>query len=642
MNDQHRENVARLLHDLEHGDETTRRYAAEDIEFGRFKEAIAGLSTGLGDPSIAVAEACSAALAAIGGAEVAEVIVGNLGSEDVRLRNLTSEVLSELGDAAVPTLANQLKSLDRDVRKFAVDSLLLIRSDDSMRALVVALDDDDVNIAATAADGLGEIGSADHLEILATHLTTEDEWMKCAVVRGIASIGGEKALRLIRPYLGAEDMVVRITTIQGMGKLALTGSAQSLLEMLASNDLGFFGGEVVAALYLVLRELPPEQFPPVDNGAILANLSRLVLEGASDQRMNAAELFCILEIKDHPEALIPAMGDENADLRELVLSCLERLAPASLAPLAAIAQDPAQSLLARDGALRIIAASSLDQRDDLLLTALTSDEADIATSALNYLPSGVGESLSDQLGAHLASPNANLRLAAAGAMGRLAQQQFIALLVPQLKQESEEDIIEAIDNGLIQIGSANVDSSIAPYVQSFTAEERRLAFERYGFEDPRHHLAQIAEGLDDDHVGIRVISLKVLSNLNSLKLEMVEKAIDDADPSVRVEAVRGLGGLNLGDRLAETIKQHVEYQKVTHERVQVELIQLLVKHEVPERSQIIKPFLHSPSTWIRIEAVEALRGFGDSSILPELQQLAETAEEDFLDALEQAIYELEG
>ena len=642
MNDEHRHNVNRLIHDLEHGDETTRRFAAEDIEFGKNFEAIPALSKGLGDSSIAVAEACSAALIAIGGEAVAEAIVSNLGSEDVRLRNLTSEVLSGLGDAAVPILANQLQSLDRDVRKFAVDSLLMIRSEASMKALVVALDDNDVNIAATAADGLGEIGTANHLEILATYLTTEDQWMKCAVVRGIASIGGPKALRLVRPYLNDEDMVVRITSIQGLGKIGLVDSAQALLEMLALDDLGFYGGEVVTALYQVLGQLERDHFPSVEPVQVIGNLSRLVVSGASDQRMKAIEMFSILNLKDYAEALIPALGDDNEDLRELALQCLEKLAPQNLQPFAVLARDTAKTDLERDGAIRVIASSILPERDALLLEALQSADKVTIKGALSYLPINVGPALSRELAQHLTSEDLSLRLATALAMGRLAAPEFIPLLVPRLQIESEQDIKDAIDNALIQIGSSGSNNSIAPYIQSFTQEERSIALELYGYENPVSRQKEIIASLGDQHTHIRVIGLKVLANLKLLTLPIVEHALADEDPTVQVEAIRGLALLNLGDQLIPTLKSYVEYGPVKYERVQVELIQLLVRSGLLQALEIIKPFLHSPSTWIKIEAVEGLRAIGNSSVLPDLQELMDDADEDLLEALEQAIYELEG
>ena len=134
----------------------------------------------------------------------------------------------------------------------------------------------------------------------------------------------------------------------------------------------------------------------------------------------------------------------------------------------------------------------------------------------------------------------------------------------------------------------------------------------------------------------------MLANLKLLTLPIVEHALADEDPTVQVEAIRGLALLNLGDQLIPTLKSYVEYGPVKYERVQVELIQLLVRSGLLEALEIIKPFLHSPSTWIKIEAVEGLRAIGNSSVLPDLQELMDDADEDLLEALEQAIYELEG
>src|SRR3989339_642512 len=149
--------LEQLRSDLLHGDETAKRYAAEDIEDQRLAALVPELCEGLKDASIAVAEACASALSKLGGVEAARLIAPNLATENVHLRNITSEVLGAIGLPAVEVLMEQLSSPDRDVRKFAVDSLLMIGSGAPVLGLVAALNDPDINVAATAADGIGQV-----------------------------------------------------------------------------------------------------------------------------------------------------------------------------------------------------------------------------------------------------------------------------------------------------------------------------------------------------------------------------------------------------------------------------------------------------------------------------------------------------
>ncbi|MDT8447022.1 MAG: HEAT repeat domain-containing protein [bacterium] len=643
MSDDNRQKeFSRLIADLEQGDESSRRYAAEDLEYGGYREAVPYLAKALGDASVAVAEACASALANLGGPEVAEVLVGNLASEDVRLRNLSSEVLSRLGDVAVPALARQLQSLDRDVRKFAVDSLLAIRSDDSMKALVVALDDNDVNISATAADGLGEIGNSDHLEILAAYLDTEDEWMKCAVIRGITTIGGLKALRLVRHYLTSEEMVVRITCIQGIGKLHFPEAAAEMIQVLRGEDLGFFGGEMTSALDQITQALSPEQMAQLDLSGLAQPLSNLAKEGSTEHRLTAIDLIGRFKLEAAKDALVGLLGEADAELRERAILALGELPQADLEPYRVILSKPEGPLSEKEAALKVASKGTGPQVEALFLESLRQGDPQLVAAVLENLPESVnGPQLKQELARMIGHQQAEIRLAAAHALGRSEDSEMVSLLVAQLQQETEPDVKDAIDGALIQIGTRNVNSGVRAYVQSFTPEERAMALELYGFEDPLAHREKILAALGDEHPHLRVISFKVLANLEQLTYELIERGIADSDPAVQVEAVRGLGMMPTGPELSDFVKKYVEEGTARHERVDVELIQLLVQKGMDEAGVILRPFLHSPSDWVKIEAVEAYKTLGDVSVLDELKAMLDGAEEDLLEALEQAIYELE-
>lgn len=639
--DENRQNeFNRLVADLEQGDESARRYAAEDLEYGGFSEAIPYLASGLGDPSVAVAEACAAGLIRLGGVKAAEAVVGNLASEDVRLRNLSSEVLSKLGDVAVPVLAVQLQSPDRDVRKFAVDSLLDIRSEASKKALVVALDDDDVNISATAADGLGEIGNSDHLEILSTYLSAPDEWMRCAVIRGITTIGGVKALRLVKHYLKAEEMVVRITCIQGIGKLHFAEAATEMIEQLKGGNLDFYGGEMASALSRIVAHLEPEEIKGLNSQGIEGALAEVAQEGSEDHRLEAIGLFGILGIHSGASALISLLADPSESIREAAIEALGQIKQNDLGPYERILTEEGHGLAEREAALRV-AGRMGRSAEHLFKTGLSSKDPETLAATLRNLPPELGLGLVNDLGALISNGQGEVRLAAAEALANAKLDLFVGPLVAQLKVETEPDVKDALDNALLQIASEHDHLGIGAYVQSFTPEERTIALERYGFENPAAHLDKIVAALSDEHPHLRVISLKVLANLRQLTYEQIEQGVADSEPSVQVEAVRGLGSLRPDGDLAAFVAKLAQPGQLKHERVNVELIQQVVQAGIEGATELLKPFLHSPSDWVKIEAVEAFKLLGDASVLEELKSMLDGAEEDLLDALEQAIYELE-
>ncbi|OGH00063.1 MAG: hypothetical protein A2600_00120 [Candidatus Lambdaproteobacteria bacterium RIFOXYD1_FULL_56_27] len=647
MSDENRlSEFGRLINELQHGDETNRRYAAEDLEYGRFNEAVPYLAKGLNDPSVAVAEACAAALAGLGGEPVVLETIGNLGTEDVRLRNLTCEILVRLGDLAVPMLAKELQSRNRDVRKFAVDCLLAIHSDASIKAMVVALDDSDVNVSATAADGLGAVGDSTHLEILSTYLGVEDEWMRCAVVRGITSIGGAKALRLVRSNLKSPDLVVKITCIQGIGKIVISEAAEALIEVMATEDPGFFASEMVAALHHIVVGLSAEERMGLKPQGILPCLASVLATGAEEHRLMAVELFDFLRLDSGRDALLPYLGDSCLPVREQVIATLGRQTDKDLSPFLEKLSSPTAAPAEKTGALEVAATLDPKGAERFFRLALGSEDPVLFAAGLRFLPvQEVGE-FKAELSQGLSHPSPEVRKSAAELVGRAAGQKhwastWVAPLVEQMQQESESDVKEAIDNALIQLGSEDKSCGVAAYIRSFTPEQRALAIGLFGAEDPGLTPAKILASAQDPEEPIRVVAFKVLANLGQLTYDLITQGIADPAPAVRVEAVRGLATLSEDPELVQFVSGLIHKKAGENEQVDVELIQVVVLFRLKSAGALLRPFLISLSTWVQIEAVEAARALGLSELLPVLRELSEGAEADLQSALEQAIDELE-
>jgi len=642
MTDTERQNeLSRLLGDLKNGDEPLRRYAAEDLGYEGFVEAVPALVHGLMDSSVAVAEACSASLGTIGGDPVARALVVNLASEDVRLRNLSSEVLSKIGNDAVPALASQLESLDRDVRKFAVDSLLTIRSDASMKALVVALDDSDVNVAATAADGLGEIGNQDHLEILATYLGTEDEWMRCAVVRGMTTIGGTKALKLTHSYLNDPSMVVKITCIQGAGKIHELESAVALAELLNSEEPGFFASEVITALHSVVTHLEPEKLSEVPRDGLAEKLGAALDESMKPAMLCAIELSGLFGFTENIPRLLKCLDTEDLDLRAQAVNSLSAIEQTDLVPYQECLQNPECPVASKASMLEAASAVFGEKTKDLFEEALASEDADLVAGALQSVPASLASTFSSLFSDWVRSDSSDLRQVCAEAVGRIGGDEFIVPLVSQLLAETDENVLEAIDSALVQIGSRSTTSGIHAYLRSFSAEERFLGLSRYGIDDLDGQMDDIVASLEDKEPLVRVVSFKVLANLDRLNGDLIKRGLADSDVLVQVEAARGLSQLSDPAACLSIIETQLQAGLQIEERLNVELIGQLVKIGGEVALPLIRPFLHSDSTWVRVEAVDGLKALGDPSVVAELKELVRGAEDEFLDALEQAIYELE-
>jgi HEAT repeat protein len=96
---------------------------------------------------------------------------------------------------------------DKDVRLFAIDTLANIGSGSAEAAIVRALEDTDVNVAAAAAAALGEIGAESAVGPLIAALGS-DSWVRCAVAKSLGQIGGRDAMRSLAGLVEDEDPLV--------------------------------------------------------------------------------------------------------------------------------------------------------------------------------------------------------------------------------------------------------------------------------------------------------------------------------------------------------------------------------------------------------------------------------------------------
>ena len=195
-----------LILQLGSADETTRRFAAEDLGDCGDETAVEPLVGALSDPSPAVREAALDALTRIGGEAVVLAVLPALRSENVPLRNVACCLLGQLGQTAVAHLSPLLADGDKDVRLLAIDTLANIGSCSAEAAIIRALNETDVNIAAAAA-ALGEIGAQSAVGPLIATLKS-DGWVRCAAAKSLGQIGGPEALRTLAGLVEDQDPMV--------------------------------------------------------------------------------------------------------------------------------------------------------------------------------------------------------------------------------------------------------------------------------------------------------------------------------------------------------------------------------------------------------------------------------------------------
>ena len=237
----------RLIPDLNSPDETTRRCAVEDLGDCGDEAAIELAVRALADPSPAVCEAALDTLARIGGIAVVQAVLPALRSERVRFRNAATVLLSELGETAAEYLAGMTSDEDRDVRLFAIDTLTRIRSRTAETAIIRALKDPDINVAAAAAAALGEIGAVSAVPSLIAALTA-DSWVRCSVAKSLGQIGGIEATTTLAALTGDVDELVVYAALLALTRMEDATARRVVFRGLVNHSNPVIRSAAAAAL----------------------------------------------------------------------------------------------------------------------------------------------------------------------------------------------------------------------------------------------------------------------------------------------------------------------------------------------------------------------------------------------------------
>ncbi len=635
--DKDKESVQTLLANLQSGDEKKRRFAAEDLGHWKVEEAVPALVQGLEDLSIAVSEACADALVRIGTQRVAEEIAPAFASENVRLRNHASEIMNLLGEPAVPVLIQQLESPDKDVRMFAVDNLIYISSKKSIHALVKALEDNNINVAAAAAVGVGKVGEPEHFETLRKYLDSE-HWMRCSVIRGMGFLGNHQAIEVILPLIHDEDLMVKISAIQALVKLANHEILPELLNLLREESLELFGVEALHVIHEIITSYPDKDYSKLFDKQLLDAMLQLTLMGDVESRIKAIEILGYSKIQKVVPDLINLIACNGIDTRKSIINSIVMIDPSDLGLLKQFLEDPDSTFEQKCAALDCIGRSTSKDRFLIIKEFLGSNDETLPRITLDAIHQDFQPVPVKEISALISSPIPEIRASAAGAMGRLGKSEFIPVLIAGLSDGSPE-VREAVDNALIKIGKTYETPILAPYLDSFGKMERKTAFEYFGIRNPETISEKYIEGLQDPNVEVRVISYKVIANLRIATLDMVRKGIEDPVDTVQVQAVRAINSLPETPETQSFI--HEMLASSASERLKVELIQVLAGLERFNVVDSLLPLLDDSSSWIRLEVVEYLKKRGDRSLIDHLKMLLDSDDEDLVEAVENAIDRLE-
>lgn len=221
--------IKKLIAQLQHEDPSVRRNAA--YELGNFDErALYPLIKALNDPSPGVHDAAMQSIISIGG-EVAAYMTLPLLRANTLQRNTAQIILKKLGEVSVPLLYPLLKDKDEDVRKFAIDVMIEIKTGIDCEQIIPSLKDENANTRASAAKLLGVIECYEAIPYLIEALNDE-EWVCFSALEAFAMLKDKASVPKIAELLKSAPDAVRYVAIETLGAIGSDLAVEPLMEHL--------------------------------------------------------------------------------------------------------------------------------------------------------------------------------------------------------------------------------------------------------------------------------------------------------------------------------------------------------------------------------------------------------------------------
>jgi HEAT repeat protein len=595
---------------------------------------------------LGVQEAADSSLRKIGGSETVQAVLPLLRSDEAPVRNLSMDILREVGGQDMPSLVALIHDDDPDIRIFVAD---ILGSTDNVMAVAPLCDallrDPEVNVRYQAAVSLGELGKPEAAPCL-NKAIEDEEWVQYSVIEALTKIGHSSSVgALIKALDHASDLVASMI-IDSLGELGDIKAVTMLLRRMDESPTAL-RNKIVKAVVKIL------------GGKSLALLK-------ADER----ERF--------REYLLVALKDEDEEIQD-----------AAIHGLAHVGGEEASK-----GILRI--AGALDQdRDQERLGVIIGCLAEIGLT--EALKSGLlGD---DQAVAHVAVQSLSLispescdndhavctvLMEAFWKVGLPIQRQIISVAAERGTEQAKDFFIKVLDE--------HTDGTVLKSVVYLLGEKLRLAevVDRifplldHQYDDVKEAALEACIAINGPEVRERFISMfasdepihrlmavYALGKLGvSRNMDILTQAIEDAVPDIRKVAIEALASecdisddwqplvlskLNdeskdvrltvieiMGQCFVEGFIPHlIAALDDADDWVKIRAIDALGEHEAAQAVPKLIEMLENPNRFVVMKIIEALGSIGGTSAFRALLEITNSDEYELVNAAEESIAKIQ-
>jgi HEAT repeat protein len=471
----------------------------------------------------------------LNGPAVQRALVRLLGQQSVRAQVV--EAMVRYGVGVVDLLIDQLGAEDLDTRQAAAVALGRIGDRSATLPLVAALRDPE--LAVPAAGALARIGDQDAFDGLLGLLDHADTAVRQAAIAALNSIGHAEMPFRILPLLDDPNPAVRESAVKIAGYFGYHECLDRVLDRCTDSS------EAV-------RRAAIEHLPFFDQPKTTPVLLHALQHETPPVRAAAAAALGRVGGSEALAPLLRALDDGDPWVRYCALRSLGALAnPAALpAVLEVIDRDHA-------GHVRLAAIEALGRLDasnavPILQPLTASDEPDVARAAIRALAQTSDAQADELLDRLLRAAEGWRRAEAAAAIGARGKVPAASSLQWVAAADADPDVVNAAIGALALLGAQEGPGATAATTAmiALTAESgprEKLVAAVAGL--PHRRIDDVAAGLRHPSPDVRRATIEALSRMKHPKAsQSLETALDDAVPAVRATAVAELR--RLGNRHA--------------------------------------------------------------------------------------------
>jgi HEAT repeat protein len=214
-------------------------------------EVVEALAELLTTNHLGIQEAADSSLRKIGGKETVRAVLPLLRSDEAPVRNLSMDILREVGNQDLSSIIELIHDDDADIRIFIAD---ILGSTDSLLAVEPLCDallkDPEVNVRYQAAVSLGELRMEEAAPCL-NNAIRDEEWVQYSVIEALTKIGHSSSVDAMVKALDKASDLVASMIIDSLGEMGNVKAVTMLLKRMDESHTAL-RNKIVKAVVKIL------------------------------------------------------------------------------------------------------------------------------------------------------------------------------------------------------------------------------------------------------------------------------------------------------------------------------------------------------------------------------------------------------